>query len=158
MYKLVLIAISLGLIACGRVSDTDVPVLSPPPPTDPTFTPEIHYFQTLYNIQVNVSVSFDAALDEGDTLGKCFHYKDQPNGPHNYVVISPKWWNKISKEGRDALILHELGHCVFSLDHNNDRGIVGGILDMPLSIMNKYFIGDTPIYKNNKEWYDTNLR
>ena len=37
------------------------------------------------------------------------------------ISIDPNCWKSAYKEAKEALIFHELGHCILKRDHRNDR-------------------------------------
>lgn len=54
----------------------------------------------------------------------------------NTVVVSSEVWNRLSPEGRKALVYHEWGHCTLRRDHTTDLRVPFNFC--PKSIMHPY--------------------
>lgn len=115
---------------------------------DPKFDSYVQLFENTYGIEVNVSIVFKDIADE-DVAGQCWYYTNRPR----MIEIDTPYWNIISEAGREQLIMHELGHCVLDLDHDDRVGTVGAWNNVPLSIMNSTHFGDEPYYSQNREYY-----
>jgi hypothetical protein len=75
-------------------------------------------------------------------LGICYYDDDE-------VKINREAWNKMSVEKKDALIAHELGHCILERDHENSTDSLSG---KKLSIMNSFIISDSD-FKTRYDYY-----
>jgi hypothetical protein len=64
------------------------------------------------------------------------------------IYISLEYWNKTSKSMHEQIVLHELGHCVLYLNHDDTRGSDG----YTISIMSTYLVSDS-VYKAKREMY-----
>lgn len=113
---------------------------------DPKFDSYVQLFENTYGIEVNVSIVFKDITDE-DVAGQCWY-----TTPRKIEIDTP-YWNEITELGREQLILHELGHCVLNLDHNDAVGTIGAWSNVPVSIMNSVHFGDAPWYRDNREYY-----
>ena len=66
-------------------------------------------------------------IDEHNVVGTCQY------GTHiQHVTVDLSFWNRASQLGRELVVFHELGHCVFFLDHTESADANG----LCLSIMN----------------------
>jgi len=63
------------------------------------------------------------------------------------IRIDRDWWGRSSELAKELLIFHELGHCILSKKHNNNRvkDEIYPEFERPESIMNEYVIAE--------EWY-----
>lgn len=129
------------LISCGH-DVVEVNHAPQPKVTDPIFNAHISKFEDLYNIDVNTPIVFG---DVGEYAGVCYIYS---NG-YTEIQINEKNWSFLTKEQKEQLIFHELGHCVFGLDHNDnhDNGC-------PESIMRSYMFSPSEIDSCYKPFFD----
>lgn len=67
------------------------------------------------------------------------------------IVISSTKWLHLSEEGREQLIFHELGHCLFGR-HHDDSYIRMGEFSIPRTLMISYQIDDYT-YHRYHEYY-----
>jgi hypothetical protein len=69
-----------------------------------------------------------------------------------YIAIKRSKWNSVDAYGKEALLFHELGHCILHRDHINGliRDSNGHLI--PQSIMYPYSFAST-IYKDYREYY-----
>lgn len=113
---------------------------------DKEFDSYVQTFETTYNIPVNVSIMFKDIAD--DTIaGQCWYSEPRK------IEIDTPYWNEITELGREQLIMHELGHCVLNLDHDETIGTVGAWHNVPMSIMYPSHFGDDPWYRDNRAYY-----
>lgn len=108
---------------------------------------EVHeYYDRFYDYYgvdpYYVSAGFVEEI-EGNTVAIC---KSWSSG-HREIWIESSYWDELGDYGREQLVFHELGHCVFSLDHSNNEYSDG----CPESIMNEYTFGDTWCYADYHE-------
>jgi hypothetical protein len=121
---------SVTLAKCGPPPDTRVlggAVI------DPAANAEVWSFEQALGLQVTVPVGFwgDVSQLDGadaDAVGLCL-----ADGAVRQVWLDSQYW-AASPECREALVFHELGHCVLGLDHD-DRTTDNG---RPLSVMHPY--------------------
>lgn len=126
----------LILSSCGKV----------PVQVDPEFVPYLERFAlTVGGDTSGVSVIFDTL--SGDTAGLC-----SIRGNERTIRVSHKHWFKVSLDEREALLYHELGHCVLNLGHKNEL-----IDTCPKSIMYPYTFG-AACYSHNKAYYYNELK
>ncbi len=82
--------------------------------TYPTnFTPYIQNFEELFNMKVTSNIQFSPLL-KGNP-GRCLFEAKQ-------IHINEKLWKDFSEETREALIIHELGHCELGLLDSDKEG------------------------------------
>ena len=72
---------------------------------------------------------------------------------HREIVIEGPYWEKLSDYGKEELVFHELGHCVFNRGHNEDTRDNG----CPVSIMYPYIFGGSWCYSNYRDDLITEL-
>lgn len=138
--KLNRLILSLGLISCAGFKSVKYPYI------DPMFYSYVELFETTYHIPVNVSIVFKDIADE-DVAGQCWFTSPR------LIEIDTPYWNEITDLGKEQLVLHELGHCVLNLEHNESIGTVGAWMNVPLSIMYPVNFGDEPWYGDNRAYY-----
>ncbi len=87
------------------------------------------------------------------TIGRC----TIDLSSNNLIEIDSNFWMISDFDEKEQLMYHELGHCAMYLDHD-DRKITHQYMEMPGSIMNSYFFGDFPFYKQHKTQYKEALK
>jgi len=136
----------LLLAACGR---------EPTAEETSTFAPYFERFEA-YSRQFGRETSSDAkvkiyfgALRPGE-IGVCEqNFLQSPR-----VTVSRASWNLRGDDGREALIFHELGHCLLGRDHL-DTFSAGGQYrrgNIPASLMNTSGVSST-LYANFHDYY-----
>ncbi len=98
------IALTLILASCASI------------PKD--FAPYVASFEAHHPVR-NTRFEFGtvgATALSSDNLAECI--RGSAVTPHR-IVVSEKQWNGLSDIQREALIFHELGHCVLGLDHTS---------------------------------------
>lgn len=88
-------------------------------------------YAAAYDIQVNmraVRLYFVTGISK-KTLGLC-SYRDGKRK----IYINTQHWKKLSDMDREALMMHEFGHCVLGLHHNSSRFSDG----TPISLMHPF--------------------
>lgn len=99
--KTVVTILSLILVGCGKDGDEQLP---PAPVESLNLYPELN--------PDNIIIGF-GEVPEG-YAGQCIETKSQ-----NFIVINKDIWEKaLNETRRKALIMHELGHCVYGLQHD----------------------------------------
>ncbi len=74
------------------------------------------------------------------------------------VLISPRYWNGASENGKRVLILHEMGHCFFNKEHEGGKkdtlsSETGPTSDsIPLSVMNASTLSGST-FSQNVDYY-----
>lgn len=66
----------------------------------------------------NLILEFGAATDE--ICGQCY---DPKNGGQRTIIIlhNASCWQDASTQNREALVFHELGHCLLGRNHRDDK-------------------------------------
>lgn len=64
--------------------------------------------------------------------GMCYYYADGRKEIH----IDLRIWDKYDDIGKEAIVFHELGHCLLMRQHNNNLTNLGRYEDVPESVMN----------------------
>lgn len=83
---------------------------------NPVFQPMLNDFQVLYgHTVVNVPIQFSDSLGQ-NIAGECFVY----NNVFYEIKIDTQTWGQIDADAQEALIFHELGHCVLNRGHDTD--------------------------------------
>jgi hypothetical protein len=83
-------------------------------------------FEKNFNTTTNISISFFHLNKE--TLGLCLL-----NSEDRKILISYSAWDNLLENQKEELVYHELGHCLFNLEHDDNRIFLG---ICPSSIMN----------------------
>ena len=74
-----------------------------------------NHFRMKPKEQVRVNILEDHYFT-GDTIGKCMP-SELFDTKTSWVVIKESWWEEASEGHRWSLVFHELGHCVYRLQH-----------------------------------------
>ena len=139
-----ILTITLLITACGtELDDRDFET------TDPEFILYLESFAELYGKELtdeDVVIGFvDQDVGYG---GKCYYEKRQ-------IEIDKKMWDSFPEFRKEALIFHELGHCILNIrDHDNSIIELDG-KEVPNSLMNENILGAE--YYFNKEYYINEL-
>lgn len=115
---------------------------------DPEFLAYSDKFETAFEVDNQVPIIFGNL--NGRTVGVCHQYS--PNNPANWIEIDPEYWENLSDYGRESLIFHELGHCVFGLTHDDELVYKDGIW-IEKSIMNSFHFGEMWYYETYNQYY-----
>lgn len=106
------------LTACGKPEGTTTNIRS----IDPVLLAKVEQFEALARehgkvTNPNLVVEFVDAIPNGhdNYLGYCYNAVVNPR-----VVILRSWWEKETNFSREALLFHELGHCLLGLPHVTD--------------------------------------
>ena len=60
-------------------------------------------------------------IERANVAGQC----TQATGSYNHVIIDPVYWKGYSDEAREALVFHELGHCILDRSHLDEQDEFG---------------------------------
>lgn len=139
MRRFTLVILSLLMTACGQSNLKSVKrrvsrMLKSPVKRqriydgiDSSFAVQANFFEQRFQRQITVPINFG---DTGDSLAVCQEY----SSGEKEIFVNEKSWNQMTQASRLALILHELGHCMFNRKHNDtELQYIGNI---PVSIMN----------------------
>ena len=121
------------------------------------FEEYVKRFET-YATEHNKSIAItDIKIQFGELnpseYGRCiFTFGNTPQ-----IVISEKRWDlELDEDRREALIFHELGHCILKRPHDDQVQSYVQLenvkLSIPGSLMCTYLLG-SDIYKENKNYY-----
>ncbi len=174
---IVFFVLSFSVLAChNEVSPepkplpTEFPAPKPTSPPSPTPTPTptpIDYeysgpseLQPYVNSFVNVGAVYGQKLDLSDitiqfgdlsqygsgVIGLCEMGYRKP-----LITLNESWWNRVDRQQRELLLVHELGHCSLKRPHRTDT-----VKSRPLSIMYPLIISNST-YLGFKEEYDREL-
>lgn len=83
--------------------------------TSPEFMPYVHSFEQQFNVRVNVPVISNKI--DSNKAGVCYVWSDG----YREIQINSQHWSSFSEEQKEQLVFHELGHCVFDLNHDDSR-------------------------------------
>jgi hypothetical protein len=78
-------------------------------------------------------------------IGTCYYFYDDTKP---LVKVYREHWKQASHFGREALIMHELGHCLLKMKHREGYGEDHA----PLSVMNST-LPDETVYEHKREEY-----
>lgn len=112
----------LVVVACNQDSEVAMDPRFENTNIDPEFIPFVESFlieaeirrDTIDLSTIGLEIQFGDATNSTDVLGSC-------DRDHHIVTISEVDWNNLSNNHREALIFHELGHCILDRDHETDR-------------------------------------
>jgi hypothetical protein len=140
-----LIFVSLLLVGCGRVGFKykDSPFI------EPELNVYVYEFEETYNAQVPFDVVIED-IEDPNVAGRCIISNK------TYKAIIDKDFFETNKKNYWSIhqvVFHELGHCYFFLDHNNNLNND----TYPVSIMYGYVFGYTSYYKDNIDYYKNSL-
>lgn len=113
---------------------------------DQEFVKYVELFENRYKMSVHATIVFKDIVDE-DVAGQCTYSYPR------LIEIDTPYWLDIDEYGREQLVLHELGHCILNLDHDETIGTVGAWTNVPMSIMYPIHFGSEPWYRDNREYY-----
>ncbi len=133
-----LVLLALVLTSCGH------PV--PPVFVDPVLGPYINKYCALLGKDCSqIEVSFVKL--PFSVIGECITDEND----NRSIQVDPDFWTRVTQNAneKEALLLHELGHCVLGLGHNNRRLFDG----CPASIMYPIDFGGTPCYREHRGEY-----
>lgn len=108
---------------------------------------ELKKFINVHNIYANYYVNYPIIFNFDDLgiNGRCYHIKKVPM----FITINSRNWGFLSKHKRIMLILHEIGHCTYNLEHNDavfDNGCAK-------SLMNSYMPSDFCVRSVGYKYY-----
>ena len=144
---------SLMLVSCGKYYADPRAILT----TDAAFTPYIKDFETLYGKKINnIPINFGNTANVA-FIAVCRKWSDFEKD----IIVKKEVWNMLSKEQKQELIFHELGHCELNLEHiSNYTYNVNNPYICPISIMNPQVFNDYSIsycYNANINYYTNKL-
>ena len=140
MRPILIFLISLNLFACGRAGE-EFELLSVEVAEE--CRPYFELFREVTGQSAsNVSCGFAPANNFAENiLGYCSF------GAGWYILVNSDRWPSLGPGQREALLLHELGHCALGRKHNDIQ--VDG---RPASIMATYLV-DEVNYQANRDEY-----
>lgn len=109
-------------------------------------------FNSTYNTIVNIEIKFKE-LDD-NIAGICYYYGSESFS--NYIEIDKIIFSEYSNLGKEELIFHELGHCIFDREHTVDLFYYKNSM-IPKSIMYPYVFGESFFYNENSSYYYNEL-
>lgn len=117
------------------------------------FIPFVEEFERIVQKPVNIEMRFEIFNDL--TIGVCRGFLF-PWNRFKIIGIDYNWWINNKNLKREALILHELGHCMLNKWHDDDT-MGEEIFSAPISLMNPTMLSDWD-YRNHhieylKEFY-----
>lgn len=86
-------------------------------------------------------------LDDPEVAGYCWSFA---NGDRK-IEADSAWWATASPLAREALVFHELGHCVLGREHRDSQVQREGLV-IPVSLMSPYIL-DEFIYSRFYSYY-----
>ena len=108
-------------------------------------------FQGFYGIDPSyITAGFVKRIgEEGNHCTAVAECRVYSNGYFGWreIVIERAEWDKMGDYGREELIFHELGHCVFRLEHVEETRAD----DCAISIMYPYIFGDSWCYSHYRD-------
>lgn len=153
----VILIVSLMLTGCGAVSSLQDHVMRTDyvnkrtPKVEEEFVRHVDKFKQVYNKDFHILIEWDT-LDE-TTMAVCYSWT---NGYREIHVDRVKW-PTLTDAGQEQLLFHELGHCIFNLDHDEALIDKDDWDQIPQSIMYPYVFGNMPYYDGELQYYYNQL-
>jgi hypothetical protein len=125
---------------------------------DPAFASYVQEFEVQYGASIG-DIPIQFAPQSGYVIGECIIWSSQ----YREIKVDPDFWKygAVDDDEREALISHELGHCVLNRAHLNTdwNDPNDGDNSMPTSLMNAYiFFNDLyPDWQSLKVYYYNEL-
>lgn len=119
---------------------------------DPELLPYVLAFEKYYNVYYNGDVLYQPIPMKNKYItqvGVCVYNKVTKN---SYIIINKDY--PFNSETMEAIILHEMGHCVLNVGHNDSIGEGG----CALSIMHPQFPASIKCWNEYKEYYYDELK
>lgn len=88
------------------------------------------------------------SIEKEDTAATCDKWKSG----YKEIRIDPEYWQKVDDSNRLALLAHEIGHCDYNLDHDDNLMVDENYRECPVSVMNSTNFGD-PCFTDNFYYY-----
>lgn len=107
MKRFILYFALLGVLVCCEDRD----VFAPDPPLVVNFEPYVENFKDLFKID-NISSEIVLKILSSGRPGRCLRGESL-----RVIQINPETWAEYDEPTREALIIHELGHCELGLAH-----------------------------------------
>lgn len=141
MYLVRLFIISMLYISCSAVVMRNK-----------DFDPYVRDFELNCKTKVFIPIVY-APLPE-DTLGRCVGFR-MPFFIRK-IEINPNYWKNASHYEKESTMLHELGHCVLDLNHDENMIIEFVVLERPKSLMYPYEFQQYAFYRDEyrKSFFD----
>jgi hypothetical protein len=121
------------IVGCGK-SLQDVISMGKKPysksKTNEVFRPYIRSFVEEFNVSVRVPIVLKKL--HANKAGVCLVWSDG----YREIQINSTHWQFFTEEQKEQLVFHELGHCVFDLDH--DDSLMPNNSNCPNSIMRSF--------------------
>ena len=120
MKILTLVLLALNLIACAETEFDS---------TDPEFIPylielnEMSIEFTGKPINYNMPINFKQISSSEEA--RCTNKKGFMSSSQE-IYVNPENWDLAMDERKLAILLHEIGHCVYGLDHDDSANPAGG--------------------------------
>lgn len=138
--------LAASMSACGMPEYVHKPFYQVDPILEPYITLfEQKAFERQLNIHVNdIKVYFVEDLGEDEdsvTLALCKTYETSSGQTAETpeIEVDRQEFERLTTYGKEAVMFHELGHCVLGRNHNDD--IVPSEENRPVSIMSTYLVG-----------------
>lgn len=162
----ILMALMLGIIGTSWTYEAR----TNPQPTaviDDAFNEHVAAFEEHLGRQItSVSIQFAPNLTSQKTDEGTIHMIASCNAfvVPRQIWVSRELWGRLSPGDREHLIMHELGHCLFGLNHveetiidddGSDVGVdvKGELHRCPVSVMNPRLDAVSPCFEKYKEYY-----
>ena len=123
MYKYLL----LLLVSCSHVNQNDPTQVFDYESIEVT----VKRFSAEFNIEVDSTLHFEEGYSNGFP-GRCIVEA-------NHIVINKQWWLDVLPTTRQALLFHELGHCMLKLGHDPYPGIMNGFVGHTVNHYNYFY-------------------
>lgn len=156
----------LFLCSCGKTTKALDHITKPEKPfewvSDSELNTYLISFKNTFKVETNY-VATEFATLEAPTVGLCWSYDDGSRK----IQIDSNYWKSVNSQGKEQLMWHEAGHCVFNRGHNDETMQIKVKLngeedytygEVPKSIMNSYVFGEEWYYNTLKNHYIKELK
>jgi hypothetical protein len=104
----------------------------------------IKTFEAKCNCKISVPIYFKP-IENSTAVGICYGFRQL--FVFQYIVIDSNYWDTADQYDQESLLFHEIGHCVYGLDH--DDSTYSFLEDYrPKSIMHPYTFYQYKYYRD----------
>ncbi len=118
---------------------------------------ENHFYEIFGGHRFNGAIYFSDELDNREA-GICYYGGSTMLAN---IRINHKLWMNYTQYAKEELIFHELGHCLYKLDHDEEKKtlpVLGKFRECPKSLMNSHQSVGNECYSSNRDYYINEMR
>jgi hypothetical protein len=137
MKTLILAIAALSLTACGRAPDS----------IDPSLQVYVDSFRSSAQLEGVQLVDFTLDVKFGEVVHDHLAGLCSPDTTVNTITVDPTYWKMLSPTTREALMFHELGHCLLGRSHDTTLNNSG----RPAQIMHPSLVAEVDYLGHREE-------